>query len=309
LELLNPSRTKRLEDLTRWKMRISAYWELTKPRIVSLLVLTTLVAMFLSQPVNRLNFWRLLVVFCGGWLSASGAGALNHYFDRDIDCKMARTRKRPIPSGRVQPGNALIFGLILVAVSTAILWAGTNLLAAGLALLGVFYYVVVYTLLLKRYAAINVIIGGGAGAIPALVGWAAGVGHLQLEAWLLFAIVFFWSPPHSWALGLLVEKDYREAGIPVMPYRYGARWTRLQIVWFSLILILVTLLPFWLHMTGMVYLLGALLLGGKLFEMSIQLLKNRSKLAAKKMYLYTLLYLALLFLTLFIDKIWLQSLI
>jgi heme o synthase len=307
LDFLNPSRTKKVEAYSSWKLLSSAYWELTKPKIVSLLVLTTMVAQFLSQPVNQLNAWRMLVVFIGGWFSAAGASALNHYFDREIDCKMARTQKRPIPSGRLQPGRALNFGLILVAASTAILWVGTNLLTAGLALLGVFYYVVIYTLLLKRYAAINVIVGGGAGAIPALVGWAAGVGHLQLAAWLLFAIVFFWSPPHSWALGLLVEKDYREAGIPIMPYRYGARWTRLQIIWFSLLLILITFLPFILHVTGLIYLIGAVLLGIQLFQMSIHLLRKGTKSAAKKMYLYTLLYLALLFLSMAIDKIWFLS--
>jgi heme o synthase len=296
-------RTKWVEAGGSFALHARDYWALTKPKVVSLLVLTTLVSMALSLPLKQGSAERMLVVLVGGWLSAAGASALNQYFDREIDGQMARTRNRPIPAGRVPPGQALAFALALVLISTALLWFGANPLAASLALVGVLYYAGVYTLLLKRYDFINVIIGGGAGAMPVLVGWAAGAGKLQPEALLLFAIVFFWSPPHSWALALLVEKDYREAGVPLMPFALGPLWTRLQVIWFSLLLTVITLLPLPFQMAGWLYFWGALVLGCGLLAKSLILLSEGTRQAARKMYKYSSLYLGLLFLLMLLDRL------
>ena len=298
-------RSKWIEQTSLLAGPVKNYWALTKPRVVALLVLTTVVAMALSVPVNEWNLEKMLAVLVGGWLSAAGASALNQYLDRGIDGRMARTKNRPLPTGRLSPRSALVFATILLLLSTVVLWTGANPLAAALAWAGVIYYAGIYTLLLKPYPAVNVIIGGGAGAIPVLVGWAAGAGRLQPAAILLFAIVFFWSPPHSWALGLLVEKDYREVGVPIMPFPYSPRWTRLQIIWFSLILILITLLPLPFQIFGYLYFTGAILLGGGLLARAFQLLTDGSggKAAARKLYKYSSIYLGLLFLLMLLDRI------
>src|SRR5262245_52747910 len=209
-----------------FKETLHAYFELTKPRIVLLLLFTTVTAMFIAArgvpPVQL-----LLPTLLGGALSAGGASVINQWFDRDMDAKMSRTSRRPIPSGRVRPLNALIFGLALVLWSTLILGALVNWLAALLALGGAIYYVVIYTMMLKRNTVLNILIGGGAGAIPVLVGWAAVTGSLTPSPFILFAIVFYWTPPHSWALALLVNSDYSKANVPMMPVARGEATTRL----------------------------------------------------------------------------------
>jgi heme o synthase len=296
-------RTKWVEQTGLVTEQFQNYWALTKPRVVALLVLTTMVAMAISVPTGQWQVVRMMAVLVGGWFSAAGASAMNQYLDRETDARMSRTKNRPIPSKRVAPEHALIFAFVLLLASTVVLWFGANPLAAILAGVGVVYYAGVYTLLLKPYAAINVIVGGGAGAIPVLVGWAAGAGRIQPEALLLFAIVFFWSPPHSWALALLVEKDYREVGIPLLPFPIGGLWTKLQAIWYTLLLVIITLLPLPLQMFSLFYYAGAFFLGAGLLAMSLRLLAEGSKAAARKMYKSSSMYLGLLFLLMLLDHI------
>jgi heme o synthase len=248
-------------------------------------------------------FDKLIPTLIGGVLAAGGASALNQYIDRDMDRRMARTARRPIPSGRITPINALLFGLALVVWSVLILGVFVNWLTAILALIGTIYYVVVYTMLLKRNTVINILIGGGAGAFPVLVGWAAVTGDLSYQAWFLFAIVFFWTPPHSWALALLVNTDYSKANVPMMPVARGEHVTRVQILLYSVQLFLITLLPAPFKMMGLVYFIAAVLLGAGMIWMSIRLLQIADKAAAKRMYKYSTAYLAFLFLAMILDRV------
>jgi heme o synthase len=228
---------------------------------------------------------------------------INQYIDRDMDSLMSRTKNRPIPAGRIAPLNALIFGLALLAWSTLILGVLVNWLTAALAMGGAVYYVIVYTVLLKRNTVLNILIGGGAGAMPVLVGWAAINNALGPQAWVLFAIIFFWTPPHSWALALLVNSDYAEANVPMMPVAHGPELTRIQIVLYSLQLVLLTLLPMPFRMLGAFYLYCAVLLGIGLLYEAVRLLRVSTKAAAKRMYKYSTMYLAILFLAMIIDQI------
>src|SRR5512145_2278623 len=216
---------------------LKTYLELAKLRIVLLLLFTTLTAMVIAA--EGVPAWSILLpTLLGGALAAAGSSAINQYLDRDMDAKMARTARRPIPSGRVEPINALIFGLALVAWSVLILGIWVNWLTAGLALFGGLYYVILYTVILKRNTVVNILIGGGAGAVPVLVGWSAVTGTLSFQALILFAIVFYWTPPHSWALAILVNKDYASANVPMMPVARGEEVTRLQILLYSIQLFL-----------------------------------------------------------------------
>lgn len=292
---------------TAWDT-LRAYRELMKMRIVALLVFTTITAMFVAA-----NGAPSLEVFIptvlGGIAAAGGASALNQYIDRDMDVKMYRTARRPIPSGRVSPMNALIFGMAMVAWSVLILGIWVNWLSAGLALLGAVYYVVLYTLILKRNTVMNIVIGGGAGAIPVLVGWASVSGSLAIEAFILFAIVFYWTPPHSWALAILVNKDYAAANVPMMPVAKGEAVTRYQILLYSIQLVLITLLPGLslflpgVEFLGGFYVVSALLLGAGLLYMSVKLIREATGAAARNTYKYSSIYLALLFMAMIIDRI------
>lgn len=281
---------------------IRAYLELTKTRIVLLLLFTTVVAMVIAaNGVPPLAI--LLPTLIGGTLAPAGAGAINQYLDRDLDAKMARTARRPIPSGRITPQNALLYGLILITGGVLILGLWVNWLAAGLALGGALYYVVLYTAVLKRNTALNIVIGGGAGAVPVLVGWAAVAGSLSLEAWLLFAIVFYWTPPHSWALAILVNADYARAGVPMMPVARGLTTTYRQIILYSVLLLLISLTPVLVDggNLGMIYLLSAVLLGLGLIWMAVRLMHISTKSMARTAYKYSTFYLALLFLAMLVD--------
>lgn len=278
-----------------------------KIRIVTLLVFTTVTAMVVAaNGIPAINL--LLPTIVAGICAAGGAGAMNQYIDRDMDGKMNRTSRRPIPSGRIEPINALLFGMALVAWSVLILGIFVNWLAALLTFIGAVYYVGLYTLVLKRNTAINIVIGGGAGAIPVLVGWAAVTGTLAIEAWLLFAIVFYWTPPHSWALAILVNRDYAAAGVPMMPVARGEDTTRLQILLYSVQLVAITLIPaiallMGIDVLGIFYLLAATLLGGGMIYMAVWLLCEPSKALAKATYKYSSTYLALLFLAMMIDRL------
>ncbi len=280
---------------------IRSYLALTKLRIVLLLVFTTVTAMFIAADgTPRADV--LILTTVGGALAAAGASALNQYWDRDLDAKMTRTARRPIPAGEIAPQNALIFGVSLVAWSAFILiWV--NPLTAALALFGAFYYDVIYTMILKRNTVVNILIGGGAGAMPVLVGWAAVTGTVTFEALILFAIVFYWTPPHSWALALLVNSDYARAEVPMMPVARGEEVTRQQMLLYSVQLALVSIMPYLFGTLGAIYLVGALLLGIGLLYMCVRLIQIKDKAMARATYKYTTSYLAFLFLLMIIDRV------
>lgn len=280
--------------------QIRAYLELTKMRIVTLLSFTTVTAMVVASR-GLPSFETLIFTLFGGILAAGGSSAINQYIDRDMDAKMARTSRRPIPSGRVPAANALAFGLMLVAWSVLLLGVLVNTMAALMALIGAIYYVVLYTMMLKRNTVVNILIGGGAGAFPVLVGWSAVTGTISHEALLLFAIVFYWTPPHSWALALLVNKDYAAANVPMMPVARGEEATRVQILLYSVQLLLITLLPWMFGVLGWVYLTVAFLLGVGLVVRSTQLLQTGGKALARTTYKYSTAYLAFLFLAMIVD--------
>ncbi|MCC6611990.1 MAG: protoheme IX farnesyltransferase [Anaerolineae bacterium] len=281
---------------------LRTYLELTKVRIVILLLFTTVTAMVIAA--NGVpSLVVLLPTILGGALSAAGASVINQFLDRDMDARMTRTARRPIPSGRVAPVNALLFGLALLVWSTLILGYFVNWLSALLALGGAIYYVIIYTVLLKRYTSLNIVIGGGAGAMPVLVGWAAVTGGLSVDAWLLFAIVFYWTPPHSWALALLVNTDYARANVPMMPVAYGEATTRRQILLFSTLLLAISLAPLLTGALGWIYLLSALGLGLTLVYWSIELIKRKDKATARLTYKFSTLYLVFVFMAMIVDRL------
>jgi protoheme IX farnesyltransferase len=281
---------------------VKNYLDLTKLPIVLLLLFTTVTTMVIAASgIPKLEI--LIPTLIGGALAAAGASAINQYIDRDMDAMMARTARRPIPSGRVRPTNALIFGLGLLAWSVLILAMWVNWLTALLALFGGIYYVVIYTLILKRNTVVNILIGGGAGAVPVLVGWAAVTGTLSFQAFILFAIIFYWTPPHSWALALLVNKDYTLANVPMMPVAHGEDATRRQILLYSVQLVLITLLPLPFKFLGGIYIVTAVLLGIGMIYMAVKLIQKADGAAARTMYKYTTSYLAFLFLVMIVDRL------
>jgi heme o synthase len=270
------------------------YLTLTKPKVQSLLLFTTITTMYVAgDPSVGLVFLTCL----GGALSAGGAGAINHAVDRDIDRTMARTADRPVASGRVSPGAAIAFGIGLGTASFLLLALTVNPLAAALSLSGLFGYVCVYTLWLKRTTPQNIVIGGAAGAVPPLVAWAAVTGGLSGMAFYMFAIVFFWTPPHFWALSLLMKDEYAKAGIPMLPVVRGEEETRRQILLYTVLLYAVTQLPFCAGGLGVAYLVPSMLLGAAFIYFSTRLYRSRERRWALKTYLFSLAYLALLFLS------------
>ncbi len=279
---------------------VGDYVRLTKPRVISLLLVTTAGAMCVAAG-GLPGGWLLLWTMVGGYLAAGGANAINHYIDRDIDGRMARTTTRPVVSGRVAPARALVFGITLGVVSALVLGLAANWLAAGLALAGLALYVGVYTLWLKRTSLHNIVIGGSAGAVPPLVGWAAVTGELGLSAWLLFAIVFYWTPPHFWALALMLERDYAAAGIPMLPVVRGVEETKRQILLWTLVMVGVTLLPVVSGAAGAIYLVSALVLGAVFIVLAALLARDPAIGWARATFHYSLLYLALIFVALVVD--------
>ena len=277
------------------------YVTLTKPRIMSLLLITGFCGMIAGA-----HGWpgtgRAVAAMVGLALACGGASALNHVLDRDIDPLMGeRTKKRPVASGRVAPSRALEFGLALSAFSFVLLASTVNVLTAALALFGNAFYVVVYTRWLKRTTPQNIVIGGAAGAVPPLVGWAAATGNLSLAALLLFAIVFVWTPPHFWALSLLIKDNYAAAKVPMLPVVRGERETARQIVLYSLALVAVTLIPWFTGSAGPVYVVSALALGAVFVWLAERLRRETTKRGAMLLFHYSLLYLALLFVALAVD--------
>jgi protoheme IX farnesyltransferase len=279
------------------------YVTLTKPRIMTLLLLTGICGMFVgARGVPPLG--DLAAMTAGLALACGGASALNHVLDRDIDSLMGeRTRARPVASGRVPAAYALEFGLTLSAFSFVLLAGAVNVLTATLALVGNLFYVLVYTRWLKRSTPQNIVIGGAAGAVPPLVGWAAATGNLTVPALLLFAIVFFWTPPHFWALALLIKRDYAAAGIPMLPVVRGERETVRQILLYSFVLVGVTVVPFLWGTLGLLYLVAALVLGGGFVWLAFGLARRTTPRRAALLFHSSLLYLALLFVAAALDPI------
>ncbi len=273
---------------------------LTKPRIISLLLVTTIAPMFVAGSPG----WRLvLAVFVGGYLMAGGANAVNMYIDRDIDVHMARTRLRPIPSGRMRAEAVLAFGILCATTATFLLAHVANVLTAALALGGFYTYVFVYTRWLKRSSPQNIVIGGAAGAFPPLVGWAAVTGRVDLMSVYLFLIIFYWTPPHFWALALNKQVDYRRAGVPMAPLVWGERETMRNMLWYTLILLPLTFLPVAFGALGIPYLVAAAALGGWLLLGVVRVMRAASYVQpARAVYLYSLLYLALLFAAMVVDR-------
>ena len=273
---------------------------LTKPRIISLLLVTTVAPMFVAGDPS----WGLvLLVTVGGYLMAGGANAVNMYLDRDIDDRMSRTRLRPIPSGRLGASSVLAFGVALAAAATWLFAFYANLLTAALALAGFYFYVFVYTRWLKRSTPQNIVIGGAAGAFPPLVGWAAVTGRVDLAAIYLFLIVFYWTPPHFWALALLKQTDYGRAGVPMAPLVWGERETMDQMLWYTLILIPLSVLPAAFGAFGLLYFVSALALGLVLLWSVVRVRRAADWVKpAWWTYKFSLLYLALLFVAMVVDR-------
>ncbi len=280
----------------------AAYFLLTKPRIIELLLVTTVPTMFIAKRGVPSPLLIATTLF-GGSLSAASANVLNCYLDRDIDQRMRRTAKRPLPAHRVTPTDALRFGLVLGVAGFVWLWATVNLLSAVLATSAILFYVFVYTIGLKRRSVQNIVIGGAAGAVPVLVGWTAVRGRLELPALVLFAIIFFWTPPHFWALSLRYVEDYRAAGVPMLPVVRGAQETSRQIMYYTLQLVAITLLLFPAGRMGVIYLASALLLGGMFVWRAVALWRDVSGTRAIRLFSFSNTYLALLFLAMAVDAV------
>jgi protoheme IX farnesyltransferase len=273
---------------------------LTKPRIISLLLVTTVAPMFVA---GSPSLGLVLIVTIGGYLMAGGANAVNMYLDRDIDTRMARTRLRPIPSGRMGAPAVLAFGVALASAATFLFASAVNVPTAALALAGFYFYVFIYTRWLKRSSPQNIVIGGAAGAFPPLVGWAAVTGGVDLTALYLFLIIFYWTPPHFWALALLKQHDYTRAGVPMAPLVWGERETMRQMLWYTLILLGLTIAPVAFGAFGMFYLVSAVLLGGYLLLGIVKVMRTEAwTKPAWSVYKYSLLYLALLFVAMVMDR-------
>lgn len=286
-----------------WQV-IQSYWQLTKPRIIVLLLITTAGSMWIAAK-GQVDPLLLLVTLLSGALAAASANTINCLYDRDIDYDMERTRHRPLPSGRIQPRDALLFAIALAAISFTLLTVFANLLSAILAMSGIVTYVLVYTHWLKRHSTQNIVIGGAAGAIPPLVGWAAVTGHLSWEAWVLFAIIFCWTPPHFWALALMIRQDYAKVGVPMLPVVAGELVTAKQIWLYTLLTIPVTLLLVYpLHALGAVYAVFAIVLGYLFLTRAWALLQMPSdQTLARSLFKYSILYMMMLCVGMAIDSL------
>ena len=280
---------------------VADYLALTKPPIMLLLLITALGGMLLAEE-GMPSAYLVVLVMVGGAMAAGGASAINHYLDRDIDERMSRTRRRPIPSHRTSPKEAWVFGVLLNVGAFVVFAAGVNLLSALLALSGTLFYVFVYTIWLKRSTPQNIVLGGAAGAVPPLVGWAAVTGDVGLPALYLFAIIFFWTPPHFWALAILIKEDYARAGVPMLPVVQGLTETGRAIFLYSLVLVALTLMFFTVRAVGWLYLSTALALGVPFVYLAWRLMQRGGVRRARHLYLYSLLYLALLFGGVMVDS-------
>jgi protoheme IX farnesyltransferase len=285
------------------KSAITSYINLTKPTIVLLFTLTGLASMVIEGSLLATPLKFFIVLFCIA-ITAGSANSLNMYFDRDIDEIMKRTkRKRPLPLKTVTPNQALIFGLVLGAIAIGTLLFLTNILTAFLGLATILFYVCFYTLYLKRRTPYNIVIGGAAGATAPLMGWAAGSGHISFLAWILFTIIFMWTPPHFWALALVVKEDYRDANVPMLPVVAGDKRTRLEILIYSLILIPLTLVPVLIRTGGVTYLISSILLGALFLRQVFKMMSLKTEKSAYAVFGYSIVYLLALFIFLIIGSV------
>jgi protoheme IX farnesyltransferase len=285
-----------------WRGVLGDYYELSKPRIIVLLLITTAAAMVMAArgvPNLALVFWTLL----GGALASASAGALNCIYDRDIDALMKRTRNRPLPQGRISVSAATAFAVALGVLSFASLYFLVNPLAAWLSLAGNAYYVVIYTMWLKRITPLNIVIGGAAGAVPPLVGWAAVTHAIGGPALGLFAVIFLWTPPHFWSLALMTEIDYDKAHIPMLPNVSGVERTKREIIYYSILLVLASLALYPLHIMGPFYFAAAAVLGGIFLLDAVRTWRDKGKTWARHLFKYSLIYLALMCAIMVIDRI------
>ncbi len=299
-----PPESSRRESRTRRAGATAlAYFHLTKPRVIELLLVTTLPAMILAA--GEMPRWSLILqVLVGGALAAGGANTINCWIERDRDQMMRRTAHRPLPHGDVKPEGALVFGLVLEALAFALLWSTVNLLSATLAVSAMLFYVFVYTIWLKPRSPQNIVIGGAAGAVPVLVGWAAVTGELAAPAWIMFAIVFFWTPPHFWALSLRYFDDYKAAGIPMLPVAKGIPAAVRQIVAYSFVVVAITFtLPLTTDNVGAVYLVTAAVLGALFIGQAIRLARDTTPAQAIRLFTFSNTYLALLFAAVAVDTL------
>jgi protoheme IX farnesyltransferase len=281
---------------------IRAYVALTKPRIIELLLVTTVPTMLLAER-GMPSLWLILATLAGGTLSAASANTINCYLDRDIDERMRRTSRRPLPAHRVEPAAALRFGLVLAVAGFAWLWLFVNLISAVLATAAILFYVFVYTIGLKRRSTQNIVIGGAAGAVPVLVGWTAVRGRIEIPALVLFAIIFYWTPPHFWALSIRYADDYRAAGVPMLPVVRGRRETSHQILYYTVLLVTVTLLLFPAARMGFIYLGSAVVLGAAFIWGAVRLWRDNSGKRAIRLFAFSNLYLTLLFAAMAVDAL------
>jgi protoheme IX farnesyltransferase len=285
-----------------FREKVGAYIALTKPRIIELLLITTVPPMIVAagrMPPTTL----ILATLFGGMLAAGGAGAINCYIDRDIDEVMTRTKRRPLPAHKVAPTNALVFGAILGIIAFFFMWATVNLISAGLAMAALLFYVFVYTIGMKRSTPQNIVIGGAAGAVPALIGWSAVTGRIDLPALALFGIIFYWTPPHFWALSLRYEKEYAAAGVPMMPVVYGREETAKHILLYSILLAAMGLVFFSVGHMGFVYLVSCLTLNAAFIYWAVKLQRKPTPRTAWSLFRFSIYYLALLFLAMAADTL------
>jgi protoheme IX farnesyltransferase len=286
------------------KLSLGQYWALTKPRVVALIVFTAVIGMFLAVP--GLPPWdKVLFGSVGIWLAASSAAAINHLLDQRIDALMARTSHRPLPTGSLNSRQVLVFAVVLGLVSMVLLIVFVNTLTAILTFASLIGYAIVYTGFLKRATPQNIVIGGAAGAAPPVLGWVAITGQVHPYALLLFLIIFVWTPPHFWALAIFRRDDYARAMIPMLPVTHGVEYTRWQILFYTILLVLVTLLPWIAGMSGVFYLGGAAVLGGVFLYYAVRLMNPPNELFAMKVFGYSIVYLMALFAFLLIDH-WLM---
>ncbi len=280
---------------------IKDFWQLLKPRVMSLVVFSGFVGLWIAPGREEMHpVLALISILCLA-VGAGASGAINMWYDRDIDSVMKRTKNRPIPVGRILPSDALGFALVLSALSITVLALATNYMAAGVLAFASFFYAVIYTMLLKRSTAQNIVIGGAAGAFPPVVGWVSVTGQLDPMAFWLFMIIFLWTPPHFWALALVSNEDYKKAKIPMMPLVAGDQSTRVQMLIYTLVLLAASLVPWFMGYAGAIYGVSALVLGGLFTISSIKVLLDKSDKAAKLMFGYSILYLFLIFFALMVD--------
>jgi heme o synthase len=281
--------------------RVSDYFELLKPRVMSLVVFSGLIGL-IAAPGHIHPLLGIITILCIA-LSAGGCGAVNMWYDRDIDAIMSRTRLRPLPQGRIEPETARDFGGALIFAAVMLMWLAVNALAAGLLAFAAGFYIFVYTMWLKRRTPQNIVIGGAAGAFPPVIAWAAVTGNIGLPAVMLFLLIFFWTPPHFWALALYRNDDYRRAGVPMMPVVKGERRTKIEMLVYTLILFPLSLAPYFTGIGGPVYLAGAVVLSGIFILCAVRVLRDTTHKAAKQMFGYSILYLFLLLSLLLLENI------